>query len=354
VKRSRARLHLLPKSKGRRALKRMNIATNRPAERARNMEVSIAPQADALSGRSFKDTISACLRWLLLSGWNGCDNLAPRPNLWVTGCVLARLAGVSSAYLPEDLNIRIEQALAFLERSQIPGSGWSPDGCKLPDAFTTSWAIIGLRAHRRRIPRAAIDLLLASRHSNGGFTAYPATRSGDGDNPSCPEITVTALRALNMCDRDGGDFLTSRLRNELSSTLAGKSLRFYICSEILDWEGGLAPWPLLSLVSQSAVQFDLESAYDQALLLRMLLRLRNQRARLAAAALQKMQLADGSWPGFTLPEPSAMGSTVCNLLSSGETSLITSVTALSALAMNELQPRLHYHADMHPTWRVRD
>lgn len=349
MKRSRARLHLLPKSKGRRALKRMNIATNRTAE----MEVSIAPPAEALSKRSLTDAISACLRWLLLSGWNGCDTLAPRPNLWVTGCVLARLAEVSSLYLPEDLNIRIEQALAFLERSQLPGSGWSPDGCKPPDAFTTSWAIIGLRAHRRRIPRAAIDLLLACRQSNGGFKAYPATQSGGGENPSCPEITVTALRALNMCDRDGGDFLTSRLRNELSSTLAGKSLRFYICSEILDWEGGLAPWPLLNQVTQSAVQFDLESAYDQALLLRMLLRLRNQRARLAASALQKMQLADGSWPGFAL-ELCGPGPTVHNLLSFEETSLIASVTALSALAMNELQPRLHYHADMHPAWRVRD
>ena len=354
MKRSSARLHLLPKSKGRRALKRMNIATNSTAERARNLEVSIAPPAEALSGRSFKDAISACLRWLLLSGWNGCDSLAPRPNLWVTAYVLARLAEVSSAYLPADLKIRIEQALASLEHSQIPGSGWSPDGCKPPDAFTTSWAIIALRAHRRRIPRAAINLLLACRQSNGGFTAYPASQSGDSDNPSCPEITVTALRALNMCDRDGGDFLTSRLRNELSCTLAGKSLRFYICSEILDWEDGLAPWPLVSLVTQSAVQFDLESAHDQALLLRMLLRLRNQRARLAAAALQKMQMADGSWPGFALPELSAMSSTACNLLSSRETGLIASVTALSALAMNELQPGLCYRADMRPTWRLRD
>jgi hypothetical protein len=157
---------------------------------------------------------------------------------------------------------------------------------------------------------------------------------------------VTALRALNMCDRDGGDFLILQLRNELSSTLAGKSLRFYICSEILDWEGGLAPWPLLNLVSQSAVQFDLESAYDQALLLRMLLRLGNQRAPLAASALQKMQLADGSWPGFALPELSLSGSTVYNLLSFEETSLIASVTALSALVMKETHQGLYYSADL--------
>ncbi len=321
----------------------------------RNMEGTVAPLAQASLKLSVADAIADCLRWLSRAGWNGCDNDgAQRANLWVTACIVARLAEVSSEYLSGDIKARIKQSLDLLERSHVSESGWSPDGCKPSDAFTTSWAIIGLRAYCRRIPRAAINLLLACRRSNGGFSAYPGDQWGGSDNPICPEITVTALRALNMCDRDGGDFLTSRLRNELSSTLAGKSRRFYICSEILDWEGGLAPWPLLNLVTQSAVQFDLESPYDQALLLRMLLRLRNQRARLAASALQKMQLADGSWPGFNLPELSGPGSTVCHLLSFEETSLIASVTALSALVMHELQPGLYHRPDMHRAGRLRD
>jgi hypothetical protein len=319
----------------------------------RNMEGSIASLTQAPQQQSVADAIVDCLRWLALSGWSEFDNESTqRPNLWVTACVLARLGEVPSEYLSGKLKDRIEKSLDFLERSHVSGSGWSSDGCKPPDAFTTSWVIICLRAHRRRIPNAAINLLLACRRSNGGFSACPEAQCDGSNNPSCPEITVTALRALNMCDRDGGDFLTSRLRNELSSTLAGKSRRFYICSEILEWGGGLAPWPLLNLVSQSAVQFDLESAYDQALLLRMLLRLRNQRARLAASALQKMQLADGSWPGFAL-ELCGPGSTVCNLLSFEETSLIASVTALSALARHELERGLTYSPDMDRAGRLR-
>jgi hypothetical protein len=311
-----------------------------PAAASRKTERAIVPLAGASLKLSIRDAIAEGVQWLASSCWIGRSGPGtPTPDLSVIACVVARLAEVSSEYLSAELKTGIEQSLDLIERSHVPGSGWRAEECNPPDAFTTSWAILALRAHHRAIPTAAINLLLNCRRSNGGFSAYPADGS---NNPGCPETTVTALRALNMCDRDGGDFLTSRLRNELSSTLACKSRRFYICSEILDWEAGLAPWPLLNLVSQSAVQFDLESAYDQALLLRMLLRLRNQRAHLAASALHRMQLADGSWPGFALPELWETGSTVSKMLSFEETSLIASVTALSALSMNATQPDLHY------------
>ncbi|MGE5322581.1 MAG: prenyltransferase/squalene oxidase repeat-containing protein [Actinomycetota bacterium] len=257
-------------------------------------------------------------------------------RLWITAAVLERLSGLPSEYIASFPRNKVEDSLAYLERMQIPGSGWSENGSERADAFTTSWTIIALRFHQRPVPHAAIDFLLRCRQADGGFAAHPGTDPAD---PGNPEITVTALRALNTCDRAGGDFLSSRLRDDLSSTLACKSSRFYTCSEILDWEAGLAPWPVLQLVSQCAVQFDMEGAYEQALLLRILLRMRNQRAWLAAAALRKMQQADGSWPGLALVAPSIESAT--RTLSAPEKRLLTSATAISALAIHDAQPA-HY------------
>jgi hypothetical protein len=319
-------------------------------ELAANMEIAIPPLGDSVPGAPV-DTIAAAARWLSVSDWNRSLK-APVDSL-VTACVLARLAELPSAYLSDDLKSRVAESLVLLEQSHVPGSGWSRDGSNQGDAFTTAWAIIALRAQRRPVPRSAVNFLLACRQANGGFSAYPKAQEPD-HNLSSAEVTVTVLRALNMCDRDAGDFLTSRLRNELSSTLAGKSSRFYLCSEILDWEGGLAPWPLLNLVSQSAVQFDLESAYDQALLLRILLRLRNQRAWLAAAALRKMQLPDGSWPVTALPQLYGPAQAGRDPLSSENARLISSVTSLTALVLNETQPGLYCHSDLLGVRRARD
>ncbi|HEU5414738.1 MAG TPA: hypothetical protein VFW31_13305, partial [Candidatus Angelobacter sp.] len=147
---------------------------------------------------------------------------------------------------------------------------------------------------------------------------------------------------LSMCDRAGGDFVTAQLRNDLSSTPAGKSSRFYICAEILDWEGGLAPWPLLSLVSQSAIQFDLGRSYEQALLLRIVSRLRNQRAWLAADSLKKMQLSDGSWPSCSAAGLRSQNFDSPNgvqaIASVTQPVVLATITAVSALAVHEGSP----------------
>lgn len=248
--------------------------------------------------------------------------------------LLARFAELSSEYIASIPGSQIQESLDSLERSHVRGSGWSDSGAEAADALTTSWTIIALRSHRRPVPDAAVNFLLRCRQADGGFSAYPATDAAC--NQSSPEITVTALRALNTCDRAAGDFLASCLRNDLSSNLARKSSRFYMCSEILDWEAGLAPWPVLHLVGQSAVQFDLEEAYEQALLLRILVRMRNQRAWLASATLRKMQLADGSWPAIASTAPSMPSAGTP--LSATEKWLLSSATAISALAMNDAQP----------------
>jgi hypothetical protein len=284
------------------------------------------------------------MKWLTRihrTGHSNGSTLGSRDSdLSVTACILARLGELPAEYLPQDFQEHIKISLDYLEQRAIAGSGWSRCQSGEADAFTTAWAILALRCHRRAVPRAAIEFLLRCREPNGGFTAHPhcaATNGNRNGNAPSAEITVTALRALSMCDRAGGDFLTSHLRSDFSSMSAAKSSRFYVCSEILDWESGLAPWPLLHLVSQSGIQYDLGRPYEQALLLRILFRLRNQRAWLAAASLRQMQLPDGSWPSST-KAPAEQDSAILDepLFAHGE--LLPTITAISALAIHESRP----------------
>lgn len=309
------------------------------------------PLAEASGRRSIKETISAGMEWIAGAGHNGrwTDFSAQRGNadMWVTANVLARLGEFPADYISQALSVQIHQSLDWLEQARMKGSGWAGLGTSEPDAFTTSWAILALRAHRRSVPRSALDLLLSCRQPNGGFAAYAQGSPMDGPlNPSSPEITVTALRALSITDSAAEEFLLSRLRTNPQAAVAGRASRLYVSAEILDWESGLAPWPLLNRVSQFTVQFDLEKPYEQALLLRTLLRLRNSRAWLAAAALRDMQLADGSWPACAVPFPSIQASAVINPVAFCDKRVIASATALSALVMSESQPGLYLGSDL--------
>jgi hypothetical protein len=305
--------------------------------------------ADAFPRRSRLDSIVAGLSWLTRAFQDGqwIDSAFDgRPDLWVTACTLARVGELPSPYITQSLRAQIATSLGRLEQAALAGSGWASMELGAADAFTTAWAILALRSHRRAVPRSAIDFLLRCQEPNGAFTPRPCHSAANGNaNGASAEITVTVLRALSMCDRAAGDFVISQLRNDLSSTPAGKSSRFYICSEILDWESGLAPWPLLHLVSQSAIQFDLGRPYEQALLLRILSRLRNQRAWLTAESLEKMQLPDGSWPSCSAAGLQPQNLASQNLESTNGSSAIASsvaqpvvlstVTAVSALAIHE-------------------
>lgn len=296
--------------------------------------------ANAGSRYSGNDKIMAGLGWLTRTHREGQWIDSDRPNggshLWVTACTLARLGELPSEYISPSLKQQMEIALNRLQARGVAGSGWSCTESGKPDAFTTAWAILALRCHRRVVPRAAVEFLLCCREPNGGFTSYPYHPSPEEhSNGASAEITVTALRALSMCDRAGGDFVTAQLRNDLSSTPAGNSSRFYICSEILDWESGLAPWPLVNQVSQSAIQFDLGKPYEQALLLRILSRLRNQRAWLAAAALKKMQRPDGSWTCSKVATQERASGATPMAVPEAHAGVLSTVTALAALAVHE-------------------
>lgn len=309
--------------------------TERGTGQGSNLPAPGPSSSGAITRASSSDSISAGLLAMSKEEWNGLDGGSPcRVRISTTASVIARLGELPSEYITRIPERKVEESLDYLERLQIPGSGWSENGTERADAFTTSWTIIALRSHRRPVPHAAVNFLLSCRQADGGFATVAGNHSAC--NPSSPEITVTTLRALNMCDRAAGDFVASSLRNDFSSTLAHNSSRFYMCSEILDWESGLAPWPVLHLVGQSAVQFDMDAAYEQALLLRILLRMRNQRAWVAASALREMQLTDGSWPAdFSIPASAQSGTSPASAL---EKKLLASATAIAALVMSDAQP----------------
>lgn len=301
------------------------------------------------------ESISAGLEWLAAARrddhWRDCTALGEAAAPWVTSCVLARLGELPDGYISYSLRQQIEESLDWLERVRIVGSGWSgPSGS--PDAFTTSWATLALRAHGRSVPRSALDLISRCRQANGGFSPYPLEGVEDkASGISSPEVTATVLRAVGMADSSATGFLASQLEMDLPTGAPDRTSRLYVCSEVMDCASGVAPWSLLNRVSRCIAPLGAENPYDQALVLRSLLRLRNQRAWAAAAALREMQLGDGSWPASTVLLPASQPAIV-NGACLADTRTITTATAVSALVINESQPGLYFGSDL--PRRMRD
>ncbi len=302
------------------------------------------------------DCIAAGLKWLAQAHqeahWTDLTTAGSAASPWVTSYVLARLGEFPRNLISRGLGEQIERSLDWLEQTRVAGSGWGGFLAE-PDAFATSWAIMALRSHGRSVARSALDLVLRCRQANGGFASYPP--DGVVASPlsgSSLEVTVTALRAISMCDSAAIDFLASRLRGDVPASAPARLARLYVCSEILDWENGLAPRSLVQQLAQSALQIDSDKPYEQALLLRCLLRLRNHRTWQAAAALREMQGSDGAWPACAVLAPSGQPSAAVSPVSFADTGVISTVTALSALVMSESQPGLYFGSDLPRRFRA--
>jgi len=315
---------------------------------------------EASSRRNFNgEAISAGLHWLSAAQrhdhWTDPNILDGASDICVTACVLARLGEAPAGFISYSLRQQIERSLDWLERARVAGQGWSGTSSGEPDSFTTSWAMLALRSHGRSVPRTSLDLLLRCRQPNGGFSAYPQGACVDRTyNASSPEITVTALRALSMCDSVAEAFLASQLRGETAGNACGRAARLYICSEVLDWESGLGSWPLLDRISQCIAASAIQNSYEQALVLRSLLRLRNQKAWAAGAALREAQLDDGSWPAVAVSGPLMYSSADVSAGRFAGLSIMATVTAISALVLSEWQPGLYFGSDLPLPRRFRN
>ncbi len=103
----------------------------------------------------------------------------------------------------------------------------------------------------------------------------------------------------------------------------------------------MAPWFVVNTVRRMTTQYPAESAWEQALLLRCLMRLRMQSGWALLAGLRRMQQPDGSWPGSVLLARSSQPESCVD-----EQGILATATAMSALAMGDLQPGLYFGSDL--------
>ncbi len=294
-----------------------------------NREFAAQPER---SGRSLGEAIKAGLGFLGTRWQDGRWQDSSLPfggsDVRVTACVLARLAELPSEYKSHSLQRKIDSSLDWLTQMCNPQGCWGPRPGE-DDAYSTAWAVVALRGHRRVGQRPALDFLRRCRQFDGGFAACPADNSGR-PRSSVAEITAVAVSALGRLDWATEDFLAASLRcqERRTATTSRQASRFHICSEILDWREGMASASLLNQVRQLAAGFGNEGALDRALLLRCLLRLRMQRAWSLAAGLRAMQMEDGSWSEHD------------------DQKTIATVTAVSALVLGESQPGLYFGSDL--------
>lgn len=302
---------------------------NSPVHESSSVSRESSPHPPSAVQRSSVAAIAVGLDYLLdhYSLWD-CSSFS---STWVGAGVLIRLSELPESYLQGLLHPKVDLAHENLHRLRTSMAGRrSPDQ---DDAEITARTIIALRAGGRRLPDGILQSLGRCRQTDGGFALSAEDWSG-----SAPEITVTAIQALRTMDRAAEDFLTGRMQSDegqMTSWLA-------VCAGILDWEKGLAPLPLLNQACRLVVRVRPQSAFEHALLLRCLVRLRLQQAWPSAAELRAMQLENGSWPGPAARRPAAAGAPQ-NI---DANNLIPTVTAISALALCESQPGLYFGSDL--------
>ncbi len=293
-----------------------------------------------LRRRTNSDAIRGGLSFILSQQqerrWQDLGLPSGEANARVTACVLARLSDLPLHYASRLLQQKIDEALDWLLEARTADGGW---GSGEADAETTAWAVIALRGHRRAAaPSGALNLLRRCRRLDGGFAARPADSAATSPYmKSTPEITALAVRALGEADRSAQEFLMSHLKSGAQRPTPS----LLVCSEILDWDRGMAAPSLLHQVAQAVTQREGAGAMEQSLLLRCLLRLRLHRAWVLAADLRSMQMENGSWPGREGLRASSSREFDLN-----GRKLLATAAAVSALAMGEFQPGLYFGSDL--------
>ncbi len=279
--------------------------------------------------------------------WRDFSPTTGESDVWVTAYVLARLGEFPRAYISHAMQQQITESLEWLREVRNPVGGWGYRAHGKDSADATAWAIIALRRHGQVAPQAAFDLIRRCQRPDGGFAAYPAAENADAvHETSAPDITAVAVKALETVDPSCQEFLAANLRTDVPGTKCRLASRFFVSSAILDWDTITAPWPLLNQVCQFTAQHEEESVFEQALLLRCLVRLRIQKAWSVAASLRLLQLGDGSWPGSALLPPLLGVPTGKSHLRFDDQRIFTTATAISALVMAESQPGLYFGSDV--------
>ena len=287
--------------------------------------------------RTHSQMISAGLQFLMFSrrgrGWASCCG---NPDAATTACVLALLSEVPADHFNHGTQRQIEDSCAWVSATQTNDGGWSatPGGTS-GEADATAWVVIALRQHGRPVPDSALEFIRHCQRSADAFAQRPEETSSAGAKPVTPEVAAIVARALGSIAPASSESLEHHLSKVLEQEPASELLA---CSHILDWKAGMASPSLIAVVRQVAESSRAESALEQALLLRCLIRLRSQKSWSVAATLGRLQHPDGYW--------TANASSSSNAGPGRESSVLATATALSALAAGKLQPGLYFGSDL--------
>lgn len=280
--------------------------------------------------RGNAEVVNAGLSYLLCRHqdrrWPERANRTSVLDALATAFVLSHLKDIPASLQSHKLQQKIHESLDWLLDTRTPGGGW-PGASGDDEAGATAWAALALARNDRAIPEAALRFIRDCRRPDGGFATRP-----EGDHASALDTTAVAAQALGHIDGDAERFLCASLQSDE----AGHAEQLTACALILDWEKGLVPLTLLNQACQITAHTRAESASEQALLLRCLLRLRLTRAWTLAESLRGTQHADGSWLG----PATCAGSVV-----SDEANAVSTAAAVSALVLVDSQPGLYFGSD---------
>ena len=297
------------------------------------------------------DAITAGLEFLFSrrqqKGWSLCAPATRESAAWVTAYILVRLGEIPAELVQHSQRRQINESLDWLTEIRNPAGGWSFGPIGSPDdADSTAWAVTALRQHGRPVSSEAVEFIRSCRTNDGGFAIDPQAANVTGLlSASALDVTAIAVRALASIDAASSQFLASHLRTDLLGTPCRLASRFFVSSTLMDWEPGMAPWFVVNAVRHLTTQYPAESAWEQALLLRCMMQLRMQSAWALLADLRRAQQPDGSWPGSALLIPLA-GNSAQAAPHFDEQGVLAAATALSALAMGDMQPGLYFGSDL--------
>jgi len=295
-------------------------------------------QVYELYPRDNREAIAAGIRFLSAKRegrhWVEFTEIPGGSDLWITALVIAELSNMPVRSMNPALREELAQSADWMSGLQNDDGGWGFSAGQESDAESTSWTILALRGQGRAVPESATHFLERCRRSDGGIGLYPAERgAGRLSKPENPDVAALMMRALGTGDASAEDFLkTCWLQTNRPLPPARLQSRFHTFAMLLEWESMPPTWPVLEKLCELMSSNRAENAFDQALLLRCLTRLRIQKASSVAAGLRRMQQADGGWPSSASLRLTVSGSEGSGPIYSDDQRILTTAAAVSALA----------------------
>ncbi len=146
------------------------------------------------------DSLSACQELLLRSqsmdgSWSDWA-LPPGPSdCWTTAYIGFQLTKGPEPLLTASADAR-RAAAAWLVEREFRGGGWGYHEAVGPDADSTAWAVLFLRAEGVDVRSSSYKRLLDLQLADGGFATYPPDEGLGSWGSSCPDVTAVAASAL--------------------------------------------------------------------------------------------------------------------------------------------------------------